>query len=107
MAGRQEVDTISELDGVVEVTLCGADGRVLESSSSAPELAAAAVTLGKAVRNVGSSLPQLSGEVTLSIDAASGALHFTQLADSMLIVSTEADTNLGVLSIEIRQALES
>jgi predicted regulator of Ras-like GTPase activity (Roadblock/LC7/MglB family) len=107
MAGRRAVDTISELDGVVEVTLCGADGRVLESSISAPELAAAAVTLGKAARNVGSSLPQLSGEVTLSIDAASGALHFTQLADSMLIVSTEADTNLGVLSIEIRQALES
>ena len=107
MAGRYEVDAISELDGVVEVTLFDVDGRVLESSSSAPELSAAAVALAKAIKNVGSSLPQLSGEVTLAIEAAAGALHFTQLADSMLVVSTEPDTNLGVLSIEIRQALQS
>ena len=81
--------------------------RVLESSISAPELSDAAVSLGQAVRNVGSSLPHISGEVTLAIEAGSGALHFTQLPDSILVVSTEADTNLGVLSMEIRQALQS
>ncbi len=107
MAGRQEIDAISDLDGVAEVTLCTVDGRVLESSSAAPELSGAAVALGKAVRNVGSSLPQIAGEVTLAIEAESGALHFTQLPDSVLVVSTEADTNLGVLSIEIKQALQS
>lgn len=107
MVGRQEVDAISELDGVVEVTLCDMDGMVLESSSSAPELSAVALSLGKAIRNVGSSLPQLAGEATLAIEASSGAIHFTQLPDALLAVSTEADTNLGVLSIEIRQALQS
>ena len=107
MAGRREVDAIGDLDGVTEVTLCGADGRVVESSSPDPRLAGAAVTLGKAVRDVGASLPPLAGDVTLAIEAESGALHVTQLADATVIVSAEADTNLGVLSMEIRQALQS
>ncbi|HEY8283889.1 MAG TPA: hypothetical protein VIJ28_05845 [Chloroflexota bacterium] len=105
MAGKQEVDAIGRLDGVIEATLCGPGGELLESSSQRPELGAAAAGLGRALRDLQSSLPIFNDPVSLTIEGEGGALHVTQLPDAMLIVSTEPDTNLGVLRLEIRQAL--
>jgi len=107
MAGKQEVETIGQLDGVVEATLCGPGGELLESSSAHPELGPTAASLGQALRDLQASLPMLNDPVSITIEGKQGALHVTQLPDAMLIVSTEPDTNLGVLRLEIRQALQA
>ncbi|MGH2344042.1 MAG: hypothetical protein ACRDG4_02375 [Chloroflexota bacterium] len=106
MAGKREIDVIGRLDGVTEATLCGPDGEILESSSANPKLGAVAGNLDRALRGVRSSLPALAGAISLAIEADEGALHLTQLPDATLIVSTEPDTNLGVLRLEIRQVLQ-
>jgi predicted regulator of Ras-like GTPase activity (Roadblock/LC7/MglB family) len=107
MAGKREVDAIGRLDGVTEATLCGHDGGVLESSSANPRLGTVAANLERALHGVRSSLPGFAGAMSLAIEADEGALQFTLLDDATLIVSTEAETNLGVLRMEIREALQS
>ncbi|HVC80687.1 MAG TPA: hypothetical protein VNL35_09350 [Chloroflexota bacterium] len=105
MAGKQEVEAIGRLDGVIEATLCGPGGELLESSSRQPVLGASAAGLGRALRDLQSSLPIFNDPVTITIEGEQGALHVAQLPDAMLLVSTEPDTNLGVLRLEIRQTL--
>jgi predicted regulator of Ras-like GTPase activity (Roadblock/LC7/MglB family) len=107
MAGRGQVAALGRLDGVQEATLCGLDGTVIESSSSRPELTAAAVSLQAALSALQASLPGLASPVTVTIDAEQGSLHMTQTPKSILVVSTGNDANLGAVRLEMRDALRA
>ena len=107
MAGRSHVAALGRLEGVREATLCAADGTVLESSSSRPELTAAAVSLQAALTSLQGRLHGFAPPVTLTLDTEQGSLHLSQSGDSILVVSTGTEANLGAIRLEMREALRA
>lgn len=107
MAGKAEIEAIGNLDGVVEATLCDLNGAVLASSSAYPELGPAALRLNQALLGTQATMAALGAPASITIEGEQGALYLVQLPDALLIVSSAPDTNLGVLRLEIRQALQA
>jgi predicted regulator of Ras-like GTPase activity (Roadblock/LC7/MglB family) len=107
MAGRGQVAALGRLEGVHEATLCAADGTVLESSSSRPELAAAALSLQAALASLQGRLQGFARPVTLTVDTEQGSLHLAQSGDAVLVVTTGTEANLGAVRLEMREALRA
>lgn len=107
MAGRGQVAALGRLEGVREATLCDLEGMVLESSSSQPELNAAATSLQGVLRSLSASLHGLTPPVTLTVDTDQGSLHLAQTEDAILVVATGTEANLGAVRLEMREALRA
>lgn len=107
MAGRGQVAALGRLEGVREATLCDQEGMVLESSSSRPELNAAAMSLHAALRILQGSLQGFASPVTLTVDTDEGSLHMTESGNTILVVATGTEANLGAVRLEMREALRA
>ncbi len=107
MARSGHIAALGRLDGVIEATLCGPDGVVLESSSNQPELDAAAASLGKALDGLQASLPEFGAPLGITVDTEQGSLLATRFGRSTLVVATGADANLGAIRLEIRHTLQN
>jgi predicted regulator of Ras-like GTPase activity (Roadblock/LC7/MglB family) len=80
---------------------------VIESSSSQPELNAAATSLQGVLRALSASLHSLTPPVTLTVDTEQGSLHLAQTEDTILVVATGTEANLGAVRLEMREALRA
>ena len=106
MSARKRIAALGGLDGVQEASLLGQDGSVIESSVDAPTLSSAASSLGSALRVLQRALPDLGAPVHLTLESENGALHVAQAGDSLIMLTTTRDANLGAVRLELRAAAE-
>jgi predicted regulator of Ras-like GTPase activity (Roadblock/LC7/MglB family) len=102
MNAAEQIAALSKIDGVKEATLCHLDGTLIESSSPAPSLISAASTIGAAVHALQGSLGGLASPVTVTVEGESGAIHLFQSSESLLILATTSEANLGAVRLEVR-----
>jgi predicted regulator of Ras-like GTPase activity (Roadblock/LC7/MglB family) len=106
MSAKKRIAALSGLDGVREVSLIGRDGDVLESSADAATLADAAPRLGQALQALQMALPGLGAPMSLTLEAENGALHVAQAGESLLLLTTTREANLGAVRLELREAVQ-
>jgi predicted regulator of Ras-like GTPase activity (Roadblock/LC7/MglB family) len=105
MSAKKHVAVLGGLDGVIEASLLTLDGSVVESSADSPALPSAAVRLGSALSALKSAIPDLGEPVSLTIEGERGALHLSRVGESLLVLSTTPDANLGAVRLELREAV--
>lgn len=107
MEPSKQISALQRLQGVRAVALCAADGSVLAGSEGGESLNSTATSLRTALDALQTTLAGLRYPMTLSVDTASGSLYFSQTAQSMIVVTTTSEANVGEVRLEIREALHA
>jgi predicted regulator of Ras-like GTPase activity (Roadblock/LC7/MglB family) len=106
MASSRQLGALQRLQGVRDVALCAADGTVLGSSDGGERLSSTATSLRTALDALQTTVAGLQFPISLSVDTANGSLYFSQTAQSMIVVTTTPEANVGEVRLEIREALQ-